>query len=168
MNPLSFLVGGWQRWLIYGVVILLALGTAAGWGYHRGVLKLYDYQVKQAQEAVKIVVKQGAVTERIVTEFIEREAKTRIITQTIEKEVIKYVEAGLDRCPLSNAARVLHDAAAADTIPDPARSTDGTPSGIEVSALTQTCTANYAEYHRTATRLTALQGWIREQAKVVP
>jgi len=165
-TALAFVTGNWARLAIYGLVIAGALATAAGVGYHKGVQRLWDYQVEQAQAAVAIVVKQGKVTERVVTEYIEIQGKTRTITNTIEKEVIKYVEAGLDRCPLSRAAVGLHDAAAANTLPDPARSTDGTASGVEVAALTQTCTENYAEYHRTAARLTSLQAWAREQQKV--
>lgn len=163
---IGFITGNWVRIAIYGMVILGALATAAGWGYHRGVKKLWDYQVEQAQQAVKIIVKQGTVTERIVTEYIEIEGKTRTITNTIEKEVIRYVEAGLDRCPLSRGAVELHDTAAANTLPDPARSVDAAASGLETAALTKACTENYAEYHRTAARLTALQKWILQQAKV--
>lgn len=164
----GFVAGSWTRLLIYGLVAVMALGTAAGLGYHRGVRQLWDYQVKQATQAVKIIVKQGAVTEKIITEYIYIEGKTRTITNVIEKEVIRYVEAGLDRCPLSRGAVVLHDAAAANIVPDPTRTIDGTTSGLEVAALTKTCTENYAEYHRTAARLSSLQKWVKKQAEVEP
>jgi hypothetical protein len=167
-TALAFLTGNWIRLALYGVVILGALGTAAGVGYHKGVQRLWDYQVEQARQAVKIVLKQGEVTERVIIEYIEREAKIRTVTQTIEKEVVRYVDSGLDRCPLSVAAVSLHDAAVANTVPDAARSTDGTASGLETAALTQTCTENYAEYHRTASRLTGLQKWVTEQGRVKP
>ena len=150
MNPLSFLVGGWQRWAIYGALLIAYGIVAAGLGYHQGVKQLWDYQVDQAREAVRIVVKQAVVTEKIVTEYIYVQGKTRTITNTIEKEVIKYVEARLDLCPLSVAARELHDSAAANTIPNPARTTDGAASGLATAALTETCTANYATYHSEA------------------
>lgn len=168
MNLLSLIFGQWQRLLIYGAVVIAALAVAAGWGYMKGSERLYRYQAKQATEAVKIIVKQGEITEVVVREYIKVAGKTRVITETIEKETIRYVEAALDRCPLSRAAISLHDAAASNAVPDPARSTDGAASGLTTAALTETCISNYTTYHREADKLRGLQAWIRAQQAVKP
>lgn len=151
-------------WAVAG----LSLGFAIWFhGYMTGDDNLTEYKGKQATEAVSIVVKQGKVTEKVITEYVTVTVpKTEVVTRTIEKEVIRYETAKLDTCPLSVAAVSLHDSAAANTVPDPARSIDGTPSGIETSALTKTATENYALCHQTANRLRALQEWVTEQSKV--
>lgn len=154
---------------VLGIAAIAFLGFGA-WcgfkGYELGRSKLDDYIGKQAVEAVRIVTRQGEVTERVVTKYIKVKGETQVRTQVVEKEVIRYVEAGLDRYPLSRAAVVLHDAAALNAVPDPAGAVDGSASGLEAAALTQACTENYATYHQTADRLRALQDWTREQRKV--
>lgn len=157
-------------WVLLGLVLLLtgAAGFGGFYGYRAGVSQLHEYQAEQASAAVAIVVKRGKVTEKIVNRYIKVKGETEVLTRTIEKEVIRYVESGLDRCPLSRAAVGLHDAAAANQLPDPASTTDGTASGIETATLTQTCAKNYATYHQTADRLRALQAWVTEQGAVTP
>ena len=162
----SFILANWQRAVIYGALVVAAFTIAVGIGYYRGVQRLWDYQVEQAQAAIRVVVKQGAVTERIVTRYVERKEQIRTIEKIVEKEIVRYVDAHLDDYPLSRAAVILHDAAAAGSVPDPAGAVDGTASGIKASALTQACTANYAEYHQVASRLISLQDWVRAQARV--
>jgi hypothetical protein len=55
------------RILVYSALAGLVLSLAELDGYRRGEKKLYEYQAKQATAAVAIVVKRGAVTERVVT-----------------------------------------------------------------------------------------------------
>lgn len=120
------------------------------------------------QAAVKIVREQGKATERVVVKYIKLKGETQVKTEVIEKEVIRYENAKLDQCPLSNGFVSLHDSAALDILPDAARSVDGTSSGIEASKALSVVTANYATCHQTALRLRMLQEWIREQQKVNP
>ena len=164
---LAFVTGNWSRIAIYGLVIVGALGAAAGVGYHQGVKRLWTYQAEQAKEAVKIVVKQGKVTERVVTKFITIKAKAQIIEKEVEREVIRYVDRNPGSC-LDPEWRRLHDASTG-TVPDPASGTDGeggtAPTAAE--ALT-TATQNNARCIRTADRLDALQELVREQAAVAP
>ena len=166
MNLLGFLVGGWQRWIIYGALLLAALAVAAGWGYHRGVLKLYDYQVKQAQQAVKIIVKQGEVTERVVTKFIKVKTEAIIVEKIVEKEVTRYAESNPGYC-LDPQWRVLHDRSAG-AIPKAGPEPDGTSGAPLAAEALQTVTENYARCIRTANRLDALQAWVTEQQAVKP
>ena len=163
---IAFFAGPLGKWAIIG--ILVAAAALAGFvkGNAYGTAKLDAFIGKQATEALRIAVVRGKATERVITKYIKVAGATRVVTNTIEKEVIRYEAANLDACPLSAGARSLHDSAAANAVPDPTSATDGATSGLKTSALTKTCTENYAAYHQTADRLRGLQDWVKEQALV--
>lgn len=152
--------------------ILLVLGVvlAGAWfkGYQVGAEKLETYRTEQFTAATKINTQRAAVTEKIVTRYIKVKGDTEVITRTVEKEIVRYAESNPGLC-IDGAWRVLHDAAAHNTVPDPA----GIPYGAagappRAAEALGTVTANYAACHRTADRLDALQGWVREQEQVRP
>jgi len=164
-TALAFVTGNWARLAIYGLVIVGALATAAGVGYHKGVQRLWDYQVKQAQAAVAIVVQQGKVTERVVHRYIKVKGDAVVVERTVEKEVTRYVETNPGYC-LDADWRRLHDASTG-AVPDPAGRTDGEGRAAPTAAgALQTVTENNARCIRTANRLDALQEWAREQQKL--
>lgn len=155
----------WQRILVYSALVVLVLSLAELDGYRRGEKKLFEYQAKQATAAVAVVVKRGAVTERIVTQYIKVAAKTQVVTNTIEKEVLKYVETNPGSC-LDRQWGRLHDAAALDTVPDAPSVADGTSGAPTAAAAIQTITYNYGACQRNADKLTALQAWVRAMEAV--
>lgn len=162
---MPFLITFWKP---IAVILIIAAAFASGWirGNNHGTAKLTDYIQKQAEEAVRIGKVRTVVTEKVVTRYLEKKAATERVIETIEKEVIRYEAAKLDTCPLSTGAVVLHDAAAANKLPDPAKSIDGTASGLEASAIVKTSTENYATCHQTAIRLIGLQDWVKAQSQV--
>ncbi len=111
---------------------LLAMAIAAlaliafGWvkGNQHGTLKLTEYQAAQAMATAKVIVKQGAVTERVVTEYVKTAGKTEVVTKNVEKEVVRYAEKNPGAC-LDAGWRVLHDRAAANALPSSPGGTDG-------------------------------------------
>lgn len=116
---IAFLAAQWRRLAIYGVLAAALLGAAWLHGYTRGELKLADYKAAQATAAVKIVVKRGEVTERVVTKYVTRTVpRTQVVTQTVEKEVIRYVEKNPVGLCLDGEWRRVHDAAAGNTVSD--------------------------------------------------
>ena len=163
-TALAFVSGNWARLAIYGLLIVGALAAAAGVGYHKGVQRLWDYQVEQARAAVSIVVKQGKVTERVVTKYITIKAKAQIVEHTVEKEVIRYVDKNPGHC-LDPEWRRLHDASTG-ALPDPAGGADDPGRAPTAAEAIETITQNNARCIRTADRLDALQEWVREQQKV--
>jgi len=163
-TALAFVSGNWARLTIYGLLIVGALATAAGVGYHKGVQRLWDYQVKQARAAVAIVVKQGKVTERVVTKYITIKAKAQIVERTVEKEVIRYVDKNPGHCLDPEWGR-LHDASTG-AVPDPAGGADDPGRAPTAAEALETVTQNNARCIRTADRLTALQEWVSEQHKL--
>lgn len=165
------LLKGIPSWLVRVLAVLLVLALLVGYGWFKGnehgTAKLNDYMQAQAKKETRIAAARQVVTEKVVTQYITQTVpRTRTVTETIDHEVTKYVERHIDTASLSTAAVELHDAAAANRVPDTARAADGAASGLEVSAFTQTCTANYAICHQTADRLRALQEWNRQQAGV--
>ena len=56
----------------------------------------------------------------------------------------------------------LHDAAAANALPEPARDADAAAAGIALSTVAGTVATNYQICHENAEQLRALQGWVRE------
>ena len=151
-------------WIL--LVMAVVLGVAWFKGYQVGADKLEAYRTEQFHAATKINAQRAAVTERVVTEYIHVAGKTKVITEIVEKEVIRYADNNPGLC-LDGAWRVLHDAAALNTLPE----TTGSPNGAAREApraaeALDTVTASYAACNRTADRLDALQGWVREQAGV--
>lgn len=130
-----------------------------------GTQKLLDYQGKEATQAVKVRTLQGAATERVVTRYVKVKGDTQVVTETITKEVVRYADANPGTC-LDAGWRLLHDAASANTVPDPGLKPDATAGAPTAAAALETVTGNYAACWRNANRLDALQGWVREQQAV--
>ena len=165
MNLLAIFTGPYALLAKWGVIALLGLAIfLTGWvkGNQHGTNKLTDYQVKQATEAVRIARGRDVVTTQVVTKYIKVKGETEVVTKTVEKEVIKYAEANPGYC-FDPAWRVLHDAAAANTVPNAGPPTDAAPRAAEAIA---TVTENYAACHRNEDRLTSLQDWVRKQQAV--
>lgn len=167
LNLAGFAIGNWQRIALYGIAGVAVASWLVGWGYMKGSERLYSYQAEQAQQAVRVVVKQGAVTERVVTKFVKVQGATRRVTQTVEKEVVRYVDSNPGLC-LDRAWGILHDAAAANTLPVAPGAADAAGGAPTAAEALQAVTSSYAACHRTANRLDGLQEWVREQAKVRP
>ncbi len=151
------------RFIAYGLLILALIGF--GWvkGNEHGTKKLTDYQAAQAIKTADIIVKQGKITEVVVTKFIERQGKSREVINTISKDIIKYVETS-PRLVLDADWVGLHNRAA--LISEAPGDTDGATGEVTTAQAIQTITDNYFACTRNSMKLEALQEWIREQAKV--
>lgn len=169
MNPLAIFSGPYAllaRAAIVAIILLAAFLT--GWvkGNDHGTKKLTDYIGKQAVEASRINAARNTVTERVVTQYVKVAGETKTKIEYRDREVIRYVDANLDQCPLTVAWVGLHDSAALNTVPDPARSIDGTASGFTAAQAVPTVQTNYSICHQTADRLRGLQQWVKEQQAV--
>lgn len=106
---------------------------------------------------------QSETTTRVVTQYVDRVQTVRERGKTIVEKVPIYVPTD-SGCDLPGGFRVLHDAAAAGQIPDPAGGADAASAATQTVAAT--VAANYATYHATVEQLGALQQWVREQRSV--
>ena len=150
------------RPLLYAAIglILVSAGFTVGALYMSGKWK--DAEAARAVQAVKIVTRQGEVTERVVVRWKERQAATRTVTETIEKEVVRYVPASADfMLPLG--WRLLHDAAALGQVPQAPPGADVAAPSVAATAAAATVINNYGAAHMCIAQLEELQGWVREQ-----
>lgn len=155
------------RWLVIGGVALALF--VFGWikGNNHGTAKLTAYQGEQAKAAIKVITKQGAITERVVVKYRERVVKGATVTQTVKEEVIKYVESKplALSCMLDLRWVRLHDAAVLGAVPPATSGADATTGAISAAAALPIITDNYAASNRNSDRLEALQEWAREQGR---
>jgi hypothetical protein len=118
---------------LFNPSILLAVGALVaavalftGWqGYRLGAARLDAYKVEQFTAAQSIKARQAKVTERVVTRYIKVAGATRIHTEYIEREVADYAETNPAGLCLDPDWRRVHDRAALNPVPDPARSPAG-------------------------------------------
>jgi hypothetical protein len=168
MNLIAVFAGPYAALAKWGVIALLCAAIFGfGWvkGNQHGTGKLTEYQGAQAVASAALVVKQGKVTERIVTKYVKVRGETQTVTQTVEKEVVRYAESNPGLC-LDADWRRLHDAAALNTVPDGAARTDGEGGAPPAATALATVADNYAACHRAVDRLDSLQEWVREQAAI--
>lgn len=127
---------------------------------------VYDSIYDRGYNAAKAEYEQAAEATRIAHQeeidglsrsFALKAAKQRVITQTIIKEVDKYVPNTLPMLP--PGFRVYHDAAAAGKAPVDPAGTDAAP--VAPSTVAATLAINYANCRYDQERLEALQAIVR-------
>lgn len=160
INPFAAL--DLTRWLVWAVVIASAVSVVWMHGYSRGERKLFEYQAEQARAAVPIIVKQGAITERVVTVFRDRIVKEKATTVTITKEIALYVPPAADPV-LPRGWVLVHDAAAAGAVPPAPGGIDVTAAGVAASRAAEKVVENYGTCRAISTQLVSLQEWVRGQ-----
>jgi hypothetical protein len=154
----------------YRLLALAALGLAlVGFGWVKGaghVQAQWDTAVQQqALQATAVREEQAQATVEVVTEYVDRIRVVREKGDTIIKEVPIYVPVQADAaCTINRGFVRLHDAAAANALPEPARDTDAAAADIALSTVAGTVATNYQTCHETAEQLRALQTWVSEMA----
>ena len=110
---LAFFTGGWLRWIALAVALTVAVGMLRMHWKQQGRDEL---SLENAQAVARIIIKQAAATERVVIKYKKVAGETKIVTDTIEKEVTKYAETNPGLC-LDVDWRRLHNDAATNTLP---------------------------------------------------
>jgi hypothetical protein len=150
----------------YRLLALAALSAAlVGFGWVKGaghVQAEWDAAVQQqALNVAAIRERQAQATVKVVTEYVDRVRIVREKGDTIIKEVPVYVPVQADAaCTINRGFVLLHDAAAAGELPEPARDADAAATDIALSAVAGTVAANYRTCHENAEQLRALQAWV--------
>lgn len=144
-----------------GLALLLVGVFLQGLNWGANVL---SSEVEKANAEIKRINEESkTVTEKIVTQYV---VKQKVIKEKGD-EIIKYVNTNNDAdCTLHNSFVELHDSAAKNSIPDPARAVDETSSGIELSEAKKVIIENYNKYNQVAEQLKDLQEWIRQQREL--
>lgn len=188
LNPLSLLssagsaisgfLGGFQTYLIAGG-LALAVGAAGGaWAGYRleaskvAAIRLADAQseAQALQAANRSLQRQDAVTLAAALAEAKAQEKVVTVTQTLTREVPRYVTVHEDAvvCVPYGLVRLL-DASALQADPAglglPAGQSDAACSPIKASVLAGTVIENYGLFHSVAEQLTALQSWVVDNQK---
>ena len=120
-------------------------------------------RARLATVKAKTEAAQAETTTRVVTQYVDRVQTVRERGKTIVQKVPVYVPSD-STCDLPAGFRVLHDAAAAGELPNPAGDADA--ASVSAQTVAATVADNYATYHATVEQLGALQQWVREQQSV--
>ena len=88
---------------ILGVLaIVLALIWFGEWHGRRAVQDRWDAAIaQQAMRSADTVIHEAENTAKVEVKYIKIKGATQIITQTVEKEVLKYVDSPNQKCSLS-------------------------------------------------------------------
>ena len=130
-------------------------------GHKWGVSSCYEATIEAQRHTIETGIKQAVVSDKTVTEYVDRVQIVQGKSRTIIKEIPIYVK---DTCTLSADWRLLHNNAVNNAVSDTTRNSDeGTVSATD--AL-ETVAANYGICHENSQTLQALQSWVREQSSI--
>ncbi len=154
----------WQVFVLIGIVFIFFL-----WGhiqFQRGehrIQKLWDISKIESETIIRQLQREAQeVTKQIEIRYVDRITTIREKADVIIREIPIYIPA--DACELPGGFRLLHDAAATNTIPEAARIPYAASVGVREA--TQTITGNYKTCHEIRATLMALQDWVREQHRL--
>ena len=130
-------------------------------GHQIGVSSCYEATIEAQRHTIETGVKQAVVSDKTVTEYVDRVQIVQGKSREIIREVKVYVQ---DNCTLSADWRMLHDSAVKSELPDPTRDSDERT--VTAQDALETVAANYGICEETKTTLQALQSWVREQSAI--
>ena len=130
-------------------------------GHKWGVAACYEATIEAQRHTIETGVKQAVVSDKTVTEYVDRVQIVQGKSREIIKEVKVYVQ---DTCTLSGGFRLLHDSAIYNELPDSTRIADAET--ISVEAVAQTVLENYQACNINSETLSSLQSWVKEQSAI--
>ena len=130
-------------------------------GHKWGVSSCYEATIESQRHTIETGIKQAVVSDKTVTEYVDRVQIVQGKSREIIKEVKVYVQ---DTCTLSGGFRLLHDSAIYNELPDSTRIADAEAIGLE--AATKTILENYQACNVNAETLSSLQWWVKEQSVI--
>jgi hypothetical protein len=130
-------------------------------GNKMGSASCYEATIEAQRHTVETGVKQAVVSDKTVTEYVDRVQIVQGKSREIIKEVKVYVQ---DTCTLSGGFRLLHDSAIYNELPGPTRIADAET--ISVEAVAQTVIENYQACNINSETLSSLQSWVKEQSAI--
>jgi len=130
-------------------------------GHKWGVSSCYEATIEAQRHTIETGIKQAVVSDKTVTEYVDRVQIVQGKSREIIKEVKVYVQ---DTCTLSGGFRLLHDSAVYNELPDSTRIADAET--ISVESATHTILENYQACNVNAETLKALQSWVKEESAI--
>jgi len=143
--------------LIVGVYFFGSYSTEMKWRVEAAKLKAdMDRKVLLSEKHSKKIVTKYIIQTKVVKEKGDALKK-------LSKQISKDADAN---CTVPKSFVLLHDSAAKNEVPDTSKGIDGSASGTSLSAIGETVTINYNNYHQLSEQLKALQDWVTSQEKI--
>ena len=150
------------------IAISAALAFVFIFGYMKGSAQaeaeLAKFSAEQSKQTLKLERKNTDISAKVVIKYVD---KTNIIR---EKEYV-YRDLAKNTVPnqhdMSSGWVHLHDSSASASIPDAARASDASPTGITDNTALITVVTNYSICQQNAEQLIGLQRWIDENKTAV-
>lgn len=157
----------WPYRVLAAALLALAL---IGFGWVKGAVHVQDEWdkaiAKQVVQVITVKQRQAEATVQVITKYVDRIKIVRETGATTAKEVTNHVTPTADAaCVVPVGFVRVHNAAAANRVPEPAGAVDAAPAGIALSAVAGTVADNYERCHENAEQLIGLQEWILEMKK---
>jgi len=131
-------------------------------GHKWGVSSCYEATIEAQRHTIETGVKQAVVSDKTITQYVDRVQIVKEKGRAIIKKVKVYVKD--DTCTLSGGFRVFHDSAVYNELPDPARIADAET--VDAETVAETVLENYQTCHLNSETLSSLQQWVREQSAI--
>lgn len=149
------------------LILILFLALCAGGGFWTGYraasnrFAARQLEIERAAEArYRAEVARG---DALAAKLENVKTQTRTVTKTIVREVNNYVTPlSVSHCTIPLGFIRLHDAAAANRMPEAPGLDAEAPSGVDLAAVAATVAENYGECNAWRDQLNALIDWHRQ------
>lgn len=148
------------------LALTLLVGVIFGAGFYRGTVFIqtrWDAAIaEQAVWSAETVIKGAENTAQVVTKYIRVKGETEIRTETVEKEVVRYVAAQHPDCFIPREFEwVWDDANGLPATANPAERTDAADdSGLTTAAILSAHADAARLYHELRDQHLALREWV--------
>lgn len=148
------------------IFLLIVAGVAYGWtkGAEYQLSKQQVIDDKNTIHILQTKIKQAQITERVVTQYVD---KIRIVKEkgdTIIKQVPIYITQENDsHCAVPESFRLLWNSANRGVIPNATNNTNETASAIVLSDIAAQHATEASICRETEQQLVSLQEWIKAQ-----
>lgn len=161
------------RAIVTLLILLVIGGLIAGGVWQQSRINTAQNATRDAQDRVRAVegerdtareeTRLARENVRVVTKYVDRVQTVYVKGRTITKEIPVYVTPEADAACVVPAGFVrIHDAAAANTAPEPTTGDPDAPAaGVTLSAIAETVADNYTQYHALGEQLIGLQDYVR-------
>lgn len=155
------------QYRLTAIFLLVVAGIGYGWtkGANSELSKQQLINQNQVIYALQTKEKQAEISERVVTQYVD---KIRIVKEkgdTIIKQVPIYITQDNDsECIVPESFRLLWDAANRGDIPTASRIANEAASGVKISDVAAQHATESTICRETEQQLISLQDWVKEQA----
>lgn len=151
--------------LMRTVGIILLIGSVYLYGGYGTEMKWRKVAAELKADMDKKVALSEKNSKQIVTKYV---TQTKVIKEKGDaiKKLSQHVKEADAKCVVPKSFVLLHDSASKNEVPDSSTGANGTASGVNLSAVGETITINYNNYHQLSERLKALQDWVSSQERI--